>query len=122
MNTTEDYLTMEFLNDLYIFDFDEFVKLHPKKNEIEVFCMEFDPDINTKQFECAICMETQPAMESVVLKCKHTFCYSCISNYITHNKQNHKKSCCALCRESFTTLEIPDLNHMLSIMDIVNSK
>ena len=117
----EDYLTLEFLNDLEIFDYDVSIKKVTKPN-IEIFCSEFDPTLANIQFECAICMEPQSEVDSVVLKCKHKFCYSCISNYMKHNKQNHKKTCCALCRETFTTMEIPDFNNLLSMMDIVYSK
>lgn len=120
-SNTEEYLTMEFLNDLEIFDYDEFIRQYNKvKPKMEIFCMEFDPTISTKEFECAICMETQPEVESVVLKCKHKFCYSCVANYMKHKKQNHEKACCALCRETFTTMEITDYNHLLAMLEIVN--
>ena len=119
----EDYLTTEFLNDLEIFDYDTFVKKRTKEREqrIEVFCSEFDPSAKTRHFDCAICMDTHLEVNSVSLNCKHTFCYSCISTYLQHNKPKNAKLTCALCRAEYTSIEIPDYNNLLSISDIVNS-
>lgn len=114
----EDYLTMEFLNDLEVFEF----KPKPGAAVIELFCAKYDPSAKNRCFECAICMDdTNLETNSVLLSCKHRFCYSCVSSYLKHKKRQHGKPVCALCRAVYTTIEIPDLEHLLSISDIINS-
>jgi hypothetical protein len=128
MSQTDDYLTMEFLNDLEIFDYDTFVREYKEKpkpipKKIEVFCAEYDPASNTKEFECAICIENHLEINSVVLNCKHRFCYDCVSSYLKHNNNNNtlkKSPCCALCREEYTTMEFPDYNHLLELHEMMH--
>ena len=116
----EDSLITEFLNDLDVFDYDTFVKMKTKKERIEVFCAEFDPAAKKRCFDCSICMDTHLEINSVSLNCKHTFCYSCISNYLQHNKTKKTTPTCALCRAVYKSIEIPDYHNLLSIADIVN--
>ena len=124
MSQSDEYLTMEFLNDLEILDYDTFVrrfnaKQKPVKKRVEVFCTEYDPASDKKNFECAICIENHLVINSVLLNCKHRFCYDCISSYLKHNTAK-KTPCCALCREEYTTLEIPDYNKLISIHEIMH--
>ena len=114
----EDYLTMEFLNDLEIFDYEK--SRTEKAVKIEVYCVEIDPLDKNKCFDCAICMDTHLEINSIVLNCKHQFCYSCISTYLKHNKTQDPK--CALCREVYKSMEIPDMTNLLYIANIVNSE
>jgi len=120
MSQPDDYLTMAFLNDLEIFDYDTFARQYTaRKKRIEVFCSEYNPSSDKKNFECAICIENHLEINSVLLNCKHRFCYDCVSSYLKHNSAK-KTPCCALCREEYTTMEIPDYNNLLSIHEIIH--
>lgn len=117
----DDYLTLEFLNDLDIFDYDTFISQYGFETEpdpdIEVFFIE-----NKKKetfFDCAICMDTHLEVNGVYLNCHHHFCVPCISNYLQHTKTQNTKPCCALCREPYSTLKISDKNYLQSISDIL---
>ena len=124
MSQSDEYLTMAFLNDLEIFDYYTFARQYnakqkPVKKRVEVFCAEYNPESDKQKFECAICIENHLEINSVLLNCKHRFCYDCISSYLKHNSSN-KTPCCALCREEYTTMEIPDYNNVLSIHELMN--
>jgi hypothetical protein len=110
----DDYLTMEFLNELEVFEF----KPKPAVAEIEVYCVEINENDKNQCFDCAICMDTHLEINRVVLNCKHKFCYSCISTYLTNN--NNNKPVCALCREVYKLIEIPDMYNLLYIATLVN--
>jgi hypothetical protein len=123
----EDYLTMEFLNDLDIFDYGGFINQfrfeEPKEEEnnwnIDVRCIEMTSGLEKEEFDCAICISSHLEINHVLLNCNHKFCYNCISAYLEHNKKENKKPSCALCRESFVTIEIPDVENMYHISNII---
>lgn len=114
----EDYLTMEFLNDLDIFDYDVFISQfgfeieEEKENRIDVIFIE---NVNKETFDCAICMDNHVEKNSVILNCNHLFCVPCISNYLHHIKIQNTKPCCALCRETYSTLKISNKEYLESI-------
>jgi hypothetical protein len=117
----EDYLTLEFLNDLDIFDYDTFVSQYGFETEektmgIEVFLIE---NKNKETFDCAICMETHLEVNGVALNCNHPFCVPCISNYLQHTKTQNTTPCCALCREPYSTLKVSNVEYLQSISKIV---
>ena len=52
--------------------------------------------------ECAICLsDDYKTCQMAKLNCGHQFCNNCTDNLITS-----KKSCCALCREEITKVEV----------------
>jgi hypothetical protein len=120
----EDYLTMEFLNDLNIFDYDVFISQFGFGEEegswnIDVHFMEMASGLEKKEFDCAICISSHLEINHVLLNCNHKYCYNCISSYLEHNKKENKKPTCALCRESLITMEIPDVENIYHISHII---
>jgi hypothetical protein len=123
----EEYLTLEFLNDLEEFDFNHFIynigfdldneKETVVKPEIELFCME-TWDIH-EQFDCSICMESYSVMNHVDLNCNHRFCYGCVSEYVQYSLKTHQSLKCALCRTPYTSMEIPDVEHLFAIQTLI---
>jgi hypothetical protein len=118
----EDYLTMEFLNDLDIFDYNVFInqfgfEMEEETNIIDVIFIE---NVNKEMFDCAICMENHVGKNSVILNCNHQFCVPCISNYLEHTKLQNTIPCCALCRETFSTLKISNKEYLESISQSIS--
>jgi len=71
-----------------------------------------------KDFECSICMETYPNTD-ITLQCNHSYCFQCVSSYITkciHKKQNPT---CALCRADYATITFHNKDHLKSIEKIL---
>jgi hypothetical protein len=116
----DDYLTLEFLNDLDIFDYDTFVKQYEPKKTMDIEVFFFIENKKKETLDCAICMDTHLEVNGVYLNCQHHFCVPCISNYLQHTKTQNTKPCCALCREPYSTLKISDKNDLQLISDILH--
>ena len=122
----EDYLTLEFLNDLEEFDFNHFIynigfnlEEEVVKPEIEIELLYTETWDIHEQFDCSICMESYPVMNRVDLNCNHRFCYGCVSEYVQHSLKTHQSLKCALCRTPCATMEIPDVEHLFEIQALI---
>ena len=88
------------------------------QNPISVF--KYEPKEIERCLDCSICMEIIPKMDYCTLDCKHTYCYSCIYQYLQYTKQNQKIPVCALCRNMYKNIYTYHWNHFHSISKITS--
>lgn len=65
---------------------------------------------NQSNFDCPICMDTQPFKEKLICNCNHFVCKPCMVKYFEYiiTNLNDPKPCCSLCRSPITIISFAD--------------
>lgn len=65
-------------------------------------------DDSEEEQECPICYEQFAKKDMVNTQCKHSYCKQCITQSLDIFKKSNKCHTCAICRNNFAFLEIPN--------------
>jgi hypothetical protein len=97
-----------------------------KKKSSSCFCFcqsSIDEDVS-----CPICFESIPNQNIFITSCNHTFCISCITEYIKYQKNSPslKHLTCPLCRQEINEFKINNKKHIrilqLATLNSINRK
>jgi len=71
-------------------------------------------DVHPGLPECAICLGTSDQGIKLMLSCGHSYCQSCISQYVESESHHQRKTCCPLCKKELLDREIAVCHEFLS--------
>jgi hypothetical protein len=97
-----------------------------KQNKSSCFC--FCQSSSDEHVSCPICFESIPNQNIFITSCNHTFCVSCISEYIKYQKKipSFKQLSCPLCKQEITEFKINNKKHIrilqLATLPSINKK
>ena len=76
-------------------------------------------NLKTETIECAICLDPTSRWDAIKLQCCHQFCAPCVSMHLEsfHGKQNIPS--CALCRATYSFLDIPNPDNATELEKIL---
>ena len=83
------------------------------KKQKSCFCFCQSSSIDEHVY-CPICFESIPNRNIFITSCNHTFCISCVTEYINHQTllPTFKNLICPYCRQEITEFKINDKKHV----------
>jgi hypothetical protein len=90
----------------------KFIPITIMKKNKSCFC--FCQSSSDEHVSCPICIESIPNQNIFITSCNHTFCVSCIIEYIKYQKKipSFKQLSCPLCRQEITEFKINHKKHI----------
>lgn len=91
----------------------KFIPITIMKKQKSCFCFCQSSSID-EHVSCPICLDSIPNCNIFITSCNHTFCVSCVTEYINNQTilPTFKNLICPYCRQEITEFKINDKKHV----------